>query len=216
MGIISSAFGSEIRRCAQGALVFAVVGMFTACAHTPQLGSSSDTLAPEEHLRLGASYEAQGMLSEAVGQYEAAVRLAPSCAECWLALGNTAFTEGRLNDAEISFRKALEAAPHNPGASNNLAMVVLARNGSLPEAEALAQDALRNSGPLRPYVLDTLANIYLRQERYAEAFTAINQAEEATPVDNLKVREQLQKTRKSIGDAAQTDSGKNSATTNIK
>jgi tetratricopeptide (TPR) repeat protein len=168
----------------------------------PPLIGSRDALSPEEHVRLGTSYEAQGLRAQAVGQYEAAVRRDPACAEGWLAMGNIAFTDGRLKEAETSFRKALKASPHHPGAGNNLAMVILARNGNLPEAEALAQDALRQAGALRPYILDTLANIYLRERRYADAAAAIDQAEAATPPDSRLVRDQLLATRNNIKAAA--------------
>jgi tetratricopeptide (TPR) repeat protein len=191
-----------VKRCARSALLTALACLLAACAHAPRLGEAADALSPAEHLRLGASYEAQGMRSDAAGQYEAAVRASPSCAECWLALGNLSFTEERLTEAEASYRKALEASPHHPGAANNLAMVTLARNGSLPEAEALALSALPNAGVLRPYVLDTLANIYLRQGRYADASAAIGQAEEAAPAYEPGMRAQLIETRKLINAAA--------------
>ena len=97
-------------------------------------------------------------------------------AESELALGNSAFTADRFAEAEARFREALKASPLHPGAGNNLAMTLLARDGALAEAEALAQDVLERSGPLRPYVLDTLANIYLRQRRYVEAAAVIDGA----------------------------------------
>ena len=200
MGIIDPASAAVKRLFAPGTL--ALAGLLTACAHLPPLIASRDALAPEEHIRLGTSYEAQGLRAEALAQYQAAVRRDPACAEGWLALGNIAFTDGRLNEAETSFRKALKASPHHPGASNNLAMVALARGSGLPEAEALAQDALRQGGPLRPYILDTLANIYLRERRYADAAAAIDQAEAAAPPDSLPVRAQLLSTRDSIKAAA--------------
>ena len=200
MGIIDPASAAVKRLFAPGTL--ALAGLLTACAHLPPLIASRDALAPEEHIRLGTSYEAQGLRAEALAQYQAAVRRDPACAEGWLALGNIAFTDGRLNEAETSFRKALKASPHHPGASNNLAMVALARGSGLPEAEALAQDALRQGGPLRPYILDTLANIYLRERRYADAAAAIDQAEAAAPPDSLPVRAQLLATRDSIKAAA--------------
>lgn len=200
MGIIDSASAAVGRRFAPGAL--ALAGLLAACAHLPPLIDSRDALAPEEHVRLGTSYEAQGLRAEALAQYEAAVRRDPACAEGWLALGNIAFTDGRLKEAETSFRKALRASPHHPGASNNLAMAILARNGSLPEAEALTQDALEHAGPLWPYIMDTLANIYLRQGRYADAAAAIDQAEAATSPDSRLVRDQLLATRNGIKAAA--------------
>lgn len=200
MGIIDPASKGLRWRFAPGAL--ALAGLLAACAHLPPLIRSGDALAPEEHVRLGTAYEAQGLRAQAVAQYQAAVRRDPACAEGWLALGNIAFTDGRLKEAEAYFRKALKASPHHPGASNNLAMVDLARNGSLVEAEALAQDALRQGGPLRPYILDTLANIYLRERRYADAASAIDRAEAATPAESRLVRDQLLATRDSIKAAA--------------
>lgn len=199
MGIIDLTSAAVGRRGAQGVFALALAGLLAGCARAPLRVASRDALAPEEHVRLGTAYEAQGLRAEAIGQYEAAVRRDPACAECWLALGNIAFTEGRLEEAEASFRKALKASPHHPGAANNLAMVTLARNGSLPEAEALAQDALLNAGPLRPYILDTLANIFLRERRCAEASAAIDQAEAETPAENRPVRDQLLETRRNIG-----------------
>ncbi len=188
------------RRLAPAAL--ALAGLLSACAHLPPLIGSRDALAPEEHIRLGAAYEAQGLRAEALAQYEAAVRRDPACTEGWLSLGNIAFMDGRLKEAETAFRKALKASPHPPGAGNNLAMVALARNDGLPEAEALAQDALRQAGAFRPYIQDTLANIYLREGRYADAAAAIGEAEAATPPDSHLVRDQLLVTRDSIKAAA--------------
>ena len=199
MGIIDQACAVVGGRSAPTAL--ALASLLAACAHIPPLIDSRDALSPLEHVRLGTSYEAQGLRADAVGQYEAAVRRDPACAEGWLALGDVAFMDGRLKEAEKDFRKALRASPHSPGAGNNLAMVILARGGSLPQAEALAQDALRQGGPLRPYILDTLANIYLRESRYADAAAAVGQAEAATPPDSPLVRDQLLATRNGIKSA---------------
>lgn len=200
MDLVDRAEAGVGRRFAPGAL--ALAGLLAACAHVPPRIVSGDALGPEEHVQLGTAYEAQGLREEAVAQYEAAVRRDPAYAEGWLALGNMHFTAGRLKEAETAFRKALKAVPHHPGAGNNLAMAILERKGSLPEAEALAQDALGQGGPLRPYILDTLANIYLRQGRYADAAAALDQAEAATPESSRLVRDHLLATRDSIRVAA--------------
>lgn len=168
------------------------------CGHLPPAVRSGDALDPQEHVRLGGTYEAQGMKAEAVAQYEAAVLRDPACTEGWIALGNIDFRAGRYAEAETSFRKAVAAEPHHPGACNNLAMTIMARNGDLAEAEALARGALANPGQLRPYILDTLANIELKRARYAEALDLVGQAETATPEADRLVREQLKATRDAI------------------
>ncbi len=194
MGLIDHA-PAAIAKCAAG---LALACLLAGCAHISRVAGYRDALGPEEHLRLGVSYEEQGLRNEALGQYRLAVKRDPKLAEGWLALGNMEFNDGRLKEAGTDFRMALKAAPHHPGASNNLAMVALAGNGSLTEAEALAQDALLTAGALRPYVLDTLANVYLRERRYAEAAAAVDQAEAETPPGNSPVLAQLLETRKSI------------------
>lgn len=197
MGFVDPASALMARRFAWLALAC----LLTGCANISRVTAYRDALGPEEHLRLGASYEAQGLRAEASGQYRLAVKGDAGLAEGWLALGNMEFADGRLKEAGAYFRKALKASPRHPGASNNLAMVALAGNGSLTEAEALAQDALLTAGPLRPYVLDTLANIYLRERRYPEADAAVVQAEAVTAPGNSAVLAQLRETRKSINAA---------------
>jgi tetratricopeptide (TPR) repeat protein len=169
-----------------------------ACSHLPPLIPAADALSAPEHVQLGLSFEAQGLREDAAKQFEAAVRRDPACADCWMALGNFGFENGRLESAETAFRRALKAAPHHPGAENNLATALLARGGSLAEAEALALDALGRDGDLRPYILDTLANVYLRQGRFVEAAAAVRQAEAAAPADAVAVRVQLKATRAAV------------------
>lgn len=92
------------------------------------------------------------------GRWSLAVR-GPDEPEGWVAFGNAAFEEGRLEEAEFAFRTALEGTPLHAGAANNLAMTILSRGGDLSEAASLAEGALSRAGALRPHVLDTLAQI---------------------------------------------------------
>ncbi len=130
----------------------------------------------------------------------------PHDADTWLAQGNADFQGGRYDAAEACYRNALAVSPRHPGACNNLAMTIIARGGDLSEALALARGALEREaagpGSLRPYILDTLANIQLRQSRYAEALDLVGQAEEATPAGDRAVLEQLKATRDLIQSAA--------------
>jgi tetratricopeptide (TPR) repeat protein len=151
--------------------------LLSSCAHLPPLVPFRDPLSAQEHAQLGASYEAQGLRAEASQQYEAALRRDPSFVEAWMASGNLSFEDGDLRRAERAYRRVLRLSPHHAGASNNLAMVLLARNRDLARAEQLALDAFEQDGPLRPYILDTLANIYQRQGRRAEAEAAWLQAD---------------------------------------
>jgi tetratricopeptide (TPR) repeat protein len=151
-------------------------GALCACAELPRIVMPADPLTAEEHFRLGDAYEAQGLLDDAARQYERAVRLNPADPEACDALGNIEFKRRNYSDAEDDYLRALNISPFNPGALNNLAMTYLAQNKMLKEAERLAKAALRAKGPLQPYVLDTLANIYDREERYPEARAAEAQA----------------------------------------
>lgn len=172
------------------------------CVHLPPVFRSRDALDPQEHVRLGTSYEAQGLRSDAVAQYEAAVRRDPGCVEGWLALGNIDFTDGRFWEAEKSFRTGLKAAPRHPAALNNVAMAILARGGDLDAAAESARQALAQPGALRHYILDTLARIELRRRRYADALDLAGEALAAAPAEDLLVLEQLAATRDGIMSAA--------------
>lgn len=175
-------------------LLLALAALLAGCAGPALLGRGRDPLSSDEHARLGAAYEAQGLRAEAKKEYQAAARRDPGCAECWLALGNSEFNDGRLKEAEAAFRKARKAAPLHSGAANNLAMTLLEGGGRLAEAEKLARGALPDAGELRPYVLDTLANILLLTGRPEEAAALIEQALAETPGTDGLVRSRLLET----------------------
>lgn len=108
-----------------------------------------------------------------------------------IGLGNLAFDRGALEEAEGYYRQALSTAPEDPGVNNNLAMVYLTQQEKLGEAERLANLALAQGGPLQPYVLDTMAHIYVRQGRYREAQTALNNAEALAPPYDRALHQRL-------------------------
>ena len=184
-------------------LLLALAALLAGCAGPARLVRARDPLSSEEHARLGAAYDAQGLRADAKNEYRAAARRDPGCAECWLALGNSEFNDGRLKEAEAAYRKALKAAPSHAGAANNLAMTLLQEGTRLAEAEKLARGALPDAGELRPYVLDTLANILLRTGRPAEAAALLDQAQAETPEQDSAVRARLNETRAKIGTPAQ-------------
>ena len=75
--------------------------------------------------------------------------------------------------------------------ASRLAMVYLTQREKLDETERLGSLALAQGGPLRPYVLDTMAHIYVRQGRYREAQTALNNAETLTPPYDRALQQRL-------------------------
>jgi Tfp pilus assembly protein PilF len=197
MGTLDHAAPLKTRRIPAAALTAAVAAL-CACSGIPPLIDRHDPLTAQEHASLGASYEKQGLKKEALDQYETAARLTPKDPEAWIALGNILFNGGELAAAESNYRRALKIAPHNAGASNNLAMVLLEQDKDIRQAETLAQDALKQEGPLKPYILDTLANVYLRQGRADEAQAAFERAEAATPADDPGFHDRLELTRVKI------------------
>jgi len=168
------------------------------CGHLPPLISRRDPLNAGEHAALGASYAAQGLKKEAAAQYLAAAKLNRKEPEAWVAAGNAAFDGDDLPGAERAYRRALKLSPHHAGASNNLAMAFLAGGRNLSEAESLALAALAGEGPLKPYILDTLANIYQRQGRLLEARAALDRAAEAPPAGDASFAGRLAVTREGL------------------
>jgi len=157
-----------------------------------------DPLTPDEHVKLGTSYQEQGLRELATKEFQAALGRKREYAPALVGLGNLSFEAGSLRDAEEYYRRALAVAPDDPSANNNLAMVYLSRGERLDEAERLARKALEQGGPLRPYVLDTLAGVYVRLKRYREATAALDEAEALAPLENKILRERLAELRREL------------------
>lgn len=170
----------------------------SACSDIPQIRVLHDPLTAEEHVTLGLTYESQGHPELAANEYRTALRRKPGFVPALVGLGNITFAEGALEESETYYQQALAASPDHPGANNNLAMLYLARDKNLPEAEQLALRALSQTGPLRPYVLDTLAHIYARQERFEEALAAMENAEATAPMHDKILHERLIRLRNEI------------------
>lgn len=151
-------------------LAAALAASLAGCAQLPKVFRDRDPLTSDEHARLGAAYEAQGEKKAADAQYLRAVALDRRHEGAWMALGNRAYEERDFRKARRCYLRVLSLAPGHPGASNNLAMVYLAQDRRLEEAEGLAAGALAREGPLKPYLLDTLAQIKRRRsERESRA-----------------------------------------------
>ena len=113
-------------------------------------------------------------------------------------LGNSYEEQGLHNRAIEQFQEALHLEKNNAVALNNLAMVYLAAGKDLNKAERWAQTALKQEGPLKPYVLDTLAAIYIEEQRYPEAKKTLDDAVALAPEYNKTLRDQLARTREKL------------------
>lgn len=142
----------------------------SACAGAP-LFTSEDSLSADAHFRRGVAAESAGRQDDAAKEYQRVVALAPKNADAWVALGNAEFKLANLPLAESAYRRALTVSPNHVGALNNLALLYVTEKTRLPEAETLAKSALRQGGPLKPYVLDTLAQIFEAEGRGSEAMS---------------------------------------------
>jgi tetratricopeptide (TPR) repeat protein len=182
--------------------VAVVSGSLSACSDLPQVRVLRDPLTPEEHVLLGLAYEMEGRTAFAAQEFNVALRQNPGYRPALIGLGNLAFDKGALDEAEAYYRQALATAPEDPGANNNLAMLYLRKrenlDENLDEAERLAGLALAQGGPLQPYVLDTMAHIYVRQGRYREAHTALQNAEALTPASDKILHERLARSRQAL------------------
>lgn len=196
MDAVDSAAG-KLRDLRLSAAVILAASL-AACGHFRAAAALHDPLSADEHLRLGAAYDQQGLAEEALRQYKLAANLQPQSASGWMALGNREFLSGNYDSAESAFRKVLRLAPDHPGANNNLATVFLERGKNLEEAERLALTALGQDSPLKPYILDTVAKIYLQQRRFAEAGRALDEAEASSPPNDPSFLDRLRETRRGL------------------
>ena len=182
-----------------GILIVAFVGVigcgFSACSDMPRILVLHDPLTPGEHVTLGLAYDANGRPELAEREYDGALRKKHGYMPALIGLGDLAFRKGAMKEAEAYYRQALITDPENPGVNNNLAMVYLTLQEQLDEAERLAKLALRQEGPLQPYVLDTLAHIYVRQGKNREAQRVLHNAEVLAPPYDSALRQRLIKLR---------------------
>lgn len=147
----------------------AALCLAVGCAHPGLGGRKRDLDKARDEVQRAEASAREGRPEEAESLYRAASKDDPAGAAAWVGLGDLALDAGRLPQARKAYRRALYLAPHHPGASNGLARVLLARNEDLPEAQRLAEDALRQESPQKARILDTLFEIYRRAGRYGDA-----------------------------------------------
>jgi Tfp pilus assembly protein PilF len=99
--------------------------------------------------------------------------------------------EGRPDQAEAYYRRALRHDPENSLLRNNLAWTLLLQDRAPEEAEALAREALAADARLAPYARDTLALLAKRRGDLAGARDQLEAALAAAPEAEVSLRRQL-------------------------
>jgi protein O-mannosyl-transferase len=120
------------------------------------------------HLFLGLALEKQGKVSEAIRQYQQALRLKPDYAEAHDNLGVALSNQGKVSEAIAEFVAALRIKPDNAEACNNLGLA-LASQGKVSEAIYQYEQALR----IRPDYAKAQNNIGLALASQGKASEAI-------------------------------------------
>lgn len=120
---------------------------------------------PDSYLAAVAGLEAAGQLAAAASAYDTAIARWPDEPLFWLGRGNAAYAEGELDAAVDKYLRAIQLAPRNAAARNNLALT-LADAGCLDEARRqLGRAAEFAAGtPLMKSVEDTGAAIRWRAD----------------------------------------------------
>jgi tetratricopeptide (TPR) repeat protein len=155
--------------------------------------------ATDGALRRAVALEDEGRVDDAAALYRQVLEVRPQSVRAWVDLGNAEAVRRRPEEAERAYRRALEIAPEDRDALNNLASLLLEEDTRLEEAEALAAKAASQAGRDRALALDTLGRIQLARGRCLEAARRFGEAlatGEALPEPTLaKVRDRLARAR---------------------
>src|SRR5205823_5119181 len=127
-------------------------------------------LSADEHNDLGVFLERAGNFAAAAGHY----RVAANSGNPYYSinLGNALLKQKLYTEAAAAFAQGGD----NPDALNNLAHTYGELNANLDVAVALCQRAIQLRPSHRPYYLDTLAGILVKQGKLTEAIAAYEQA----------------------------------------
>ncbi len=107
--------------------------------HALQMGSDRSV---EAHGNLALALASVGLASEALEEYQAAVRVAPHSPKACMYLANELARQGRKDEAIIRMRQAVQAAPDLAVMHYNLGSLLL-RLGQPDQAEVSFRDALQ-------------------------------------------------------------------------
>jgi len=103
-----------------------------------------------------------------------------------LSLGMLQEGSGAAAAAETTYRRVIQADPNVPEALNNLAMVIVNRNGDLDEAQSFVEKAVQLNAKAAAYQ-DTLATVHAKRKDFPKAIATLQNAVRLDP-ENVKWR----------------------------
>ncbi|UCC56051.1 MAG: PA2778 family cysteine peptidase [Gammaproteobacteria bacterium] len=121
---------------------------------------------PDEsrYLQAVAAMESTGKVEAAATFYQAALERWPVSTLAMFGLGNSYYTQGKLQRAEMQYRRLLAIQPSNAAARNNLAQVLADRgcsDAAFAEVDA-ALDITPQDSPIRKSLLEIRARLVNR------------------------------------------------------
>lgn len=135
-------------------------------------------------LELGQIQVARGFTDQAIATYQASIRHNPADVHLYILVGQLQESKGNWQQAQEMYEKALQEQPDNALAANNLAYLLLERDGDLDTALSLAQVARRGMSN-SPNTADTLGWAYYQKGIYGSAIDLLREAVKSSPTDSL-------------------------------
>ena len=130
----------------------------------------------------------EGMLHQAIEQYQKITELAPTDVDSWLMLGRLQKVAQNSVEAQNSFKRALAIDPGNEDALTGLAQVYLDLGDNASAAELIKK--LADKSPSQRS-LRALASAYEQMKEYALASDALTRAIEMNPPDASDLKHEL-------------------------
>jgi tetratricopeptide (TPR) repeat protein len=120
-------------------------------------------------------FATQRRLAPAIAEFDARAARAPKDVAARLVAAVAVHTQGNLDEAARRYREILLIEPRAALAANNVAAIYLQRGDDLSDAERFAS-AAADYAPENADVLDTLATVNVRLQRYGRAIALYQRA----------------------------------------
>jgi Flp pilus assembly protein TadD len=133
-------------------------------------------------LTLTAVQLALGSVDQAEVSYRNAIQQAPTDVRPYIMLGSLEETQGKWQEAQDLYQRALGLQADNAAAANNLAYLMLTHGGNVDVALTFAQTA-RRAKPDVPNTADTLAWAYIQKGVYGSAVDLLQEAVQQAPTN---------------------------------